>query len=342
MPAHWPAGGGFSLRARVSGFVVSLLLIVPVALGLGFGLSIERGHLSSSQSQAIVDQPAFGAVGEKLVVEEVRMTEAAMSYRPPSSLDVLEIVPTKAATPESISAVADVLGIDEERQYDAEGVSDARSWIHFPRKEDADCFLMCDRYAVAELEDMFSQGAKIELPGPEEARGIADKTLESLGLLEGVRYQGTSPSHSITQSKIGQPDRTSDLALGVWYEAEVDGLPIVGPGARVHVVVGPEGDVIEVHHYAQAARPAGRVQLRQVDAAIADMKTGGGIPPATATIDSVRVVGVEKVQLGYYAAPLPMGISDYKPVYLIRVRLADGTLGEWVVSAYSEGSHLIR
>jgi hypothetical protein len=105
------------------------------------------------------------------------------------------------------------------------------------------------------------------------------------------------------------------------------------------MIVGPEGEIIEICHFSQTAtRSPDGVRLRSVEAAADDLRKGRGMPPSGLTEANCSKVTVERAQLGYYAAPVPMNVSEYLPVYLLRVRLADGSLGEWVVSAYSEGS----
>jgi hypothetical protein len=315
-----------------------MTLALGLVVGLLVGLQLSACSTSNADSVEEIGQPDFGSTGEVLAVEHIVMSGEAATFQPPASMSLYLISPAESVTRESMDRMATLLGLGDDREYALEGLNDSRLAIHFPRSDDINCFCLRDQITPDETARQFEEGAGIELPTPDEARKIADQALASLGLLDDLSFYDASVCDTLTMSGLGQEDRSSAVSIGVWYEATVGGLPLVGPGGRVDVLVGPEGKVIEIRHYAQRAVESGeRVQLRSVSAAVDDLKEGLGLPPSDATAENTKEVVVEKVQLGYYAAPVPMTVADYRPVYLLAVRLADGSLGEWVVSAYAEG-----
>lgn len=333
-----PRGKKFSL----------LLGLGCCALALGIGLFLGVTHNSSQTVEAVsatldgVDQPLFGRRGEEIEVEQIETAPSVGSFKAPESMAVYSIAPLESVTRDAMDKLASALGMSSEREYQEKGLNDSQLALTFPRSDDVDCFCFSDMNTLDDVARQFEEGQTIALPSPEEARGIADNILDSLGLLDGLVFSDAGVCDSMTVSQLGQPERSSPLSIGVWYEASIDGLPLVGPGAKVDVIVGPGGRLLEIRHYVQRAIESGRsVHLRSVSDAIGDLKNGAGQPPPVASVENTRHVTVEKVQLGYYAAPVPTPIRDYVPVYLLAVRLSDGVLGEWIVSAYSEGSLMI-
>jgi hypothetical protein len=318
---------------------LGVILALGLMAGLVFGPQLSACSTSSADSVGEIAQPDFGSTGEVLAVEHIAMSDDAAAFQPSASMPLYLISPAESVTRESMDKMATLLGLGVDREYAAEGLNDSRLAVHFPRSDDITCFCLRDLITPDEAAIQFEQGVEIRMPSLDEAHKTADQALASLGLLDELVFYDASVCDTLTMSGLGQEDRSSAVSIGVWYEATVGGLPLVGPGGRVDVLIGPEGKVIEIRHYAQrAVESAEHVQLRSVAAAVDDLKEGLGMPPSEATAENTKEVVVEKVQLGYYAAPVPAAIADYKPVYLLAVRLADGSVGEWVVSAYAEGT----
>jgi hypothetical protein len=331
-------------RKRLLLFSVLVCCAIAVGTGLFFWLGPNPNGPAKAVS-AIADgaaQPLFGEPGAEIKVEQIETAPSVSSFKAPESMPVYTIASTEKLTREAMDELASTLGMGPKRDYQEKGLNDSQLALSFPRSDDSGCFCFSDMNTLDEVARQFEGGQSISLPSEEEARRIADDSLVSLGLLDGLTFYDVSVCDRITRSQLGQPDRSSPLSIGVWYEASISGFPLVGPGAKVDVVVGPGGKVLEIRHYAQKATKSEReVQLRSISDALEDLKSGMGQPPVEATVENAKQVTVEKAQLGYYAAPVPAGVLDYVPVYLLAVRLSDGSLGEWVVSAYSDGSLMV-
>jgi len=126
--------------------------------------------------------------------------------------------------------------------------------------------------------------------------------------------------------------------MGARYRPLLDGVPLVGAGAKVSVGVDCQGDVVEFYHFAQKATMTARtVTVLPVEAALADLEAGKGELPPDINPERAEHVTVESIELCYYAPPAARGDMYYKPVYVFRVRMTDGTVGDWLISAF-EGS----
>jgi hypothetical protein len=71
-----------------------------------------------------------------------------------------------------------------------------------------------------------------------------------------------------------------------------------------------------------------------VEQAAEDVQAGQGIFPNEAQMDNVSQLTIEGVELAYYDPPEGLSETHYRPVYVFRVRMADGSEGDWIVSAY--------
>jgi len=55
---------------------------------------------------------------------------------------------------------------------------------------------------------------------------------------------------------------------------------------------------------------------------------------AQASPDALSNITVEAIEIAYYGPPEAVSESHYKPIYVFHLILADGTAGEWLISAF--------
>jgi hypothetical protein len=124
------------------------------------------------------------------------------------------------------------------------------------------------------------------------------------------------------------------ITRGVRYPVEIGGLRLID--ADVTVDVAPGGRVIAFSHTVQQAEPDEvEVPILSVMEAAEDVRAGQGLFPNEAHSDNVSQVTIEGVQLAYYNPPEGLTETHYRPVYVFRVRMTDGSEGEWIVAAYA-------
>jgi hypothetical protein len=262
--------------------------------------------------------------------KEVIMSDAVEGYVPPLAFPVYRTVPEGPVTREAMDALADRLGVGPERTYyDSTALSDPRWNLTFHHGDIA-CFTLNNLRFDQEIMKQLEAGRMIKPVSPDSARKSADEILAASGYAEGVEFADTGVRTSVTGPFAGRPSSTYVLSSYVSYRATVGGVRLINAG--VNVDVDPEGQVVGFSHLVQKAELAGEVKLRPVAEALADLRAGRGqCPPQASDLSSVAV---ESIDIAYYAAPVPLGDSYYKPIYVFHVRMGDGKPGEWLLSAF--------
>lgn len=160
--------------------------------------------------------------------------------------------------------------------------------------------------------------APVELPSEEEARDIAEDFLASLigdGVIpEGVEFEFRDIGETMTVTFDRDTEQTETVInhLDVLFSfGELDGIPVEGPGAKIRVSIGEEGEVIGLHYV-----------WREIEKAF-------GAYPAISEDEATEIFkeGIEaefetlEVKLGYYAE------SEYeKQDFLQPYYIFDGTV----------------
>jgi hypothetical protein len=190
--------------------------------------------------------------------------------------------------------LADRLGMAADRRYSFTQSSGLDSWV-----DDGEWNLMFFRSDL----DCFSLRAS---EGDEEAMGAFER---------GEEVQAVSAEEAI--------------AIAV----EIGGLRLIDAGVTVDVA--PGGRVVGFSHKVQRAEPDEvKVPILSVEKAVEDVQAGQGLLPNEARMDNVSQLTIEGVELAYYDPPEALNETHYRPVYVFHVRMADGSEGAWIVSAY--------
>ncbi len=331
-----PAGGGPAEGGRWSFLVLSAICVLVAGAASGCGAaSTGAESAAGATANELVGEAAIGSA--HLPPGEVTMSPEASAFTPPETVECWRVASSTPLTREVMDRQATRLGMGEPRRYTFAGVSDPkRSLVYFG---DADSFIFSEREWDEELAHKFEAGEEIPELTPEEAREKADSFLAETGFAEGLTLSTVGVKEALET-----PSRTCVLALVVAYEAgqTLDGRRVlagreVWAPASASVVVSADGRIVRFAHSGQGAVPAESVKLRPVAAALDDLRAGLGQCPAHATRESLSRVTVTSVDVAYYRPPAAVQEEYYKPVYVFHVSLADGTSGDWLLSAFDGG-----
>jgi hypothetical protein len=301
---------------------------------------VKPAESSSDPSASLVRPVEFQEAAGSFVPVAVSMTGKAADFSPPAQLPVYKINPAEPVTRASMDALATKLGFGQNRGYGEEGLSGSRGSLTFPRADDATCFMLVNTGMIDGAFAAILAGQPPQPVSAEETRDIADAYLKALGMQAGLTFLETYEATAYGTATLDGKEERWVVEMGARYQAFVDGVPLVGPGSKVSVGVGPDGSVAEFYHFAQKAGLAEQnVIIRPVEAALADLELGKGAVPPDINSERAKNITVESVELCYYAPPAPSADMYYKPVYVFHVRMSDGTLGDWLLAAF-DGSTL--
>lgn len=283
------------------------------------------------------DDGANDTVGEAIIGSTHRspgrviLSEEAAAFVAPRTFPAYRVAPERTITDEIAARQADRLGLGEPRVYDANTISDGRWTLSF-RGQDPDCFTLEDILLDAEIMEKVHAGESLPTLSPEQVRGIADVYLTAVGYGDGLEFEQAGVRESVGTATLGGESRTWVITMFANYGAKLDEVRLLDVGATVDVA--PDGRVVAFSHTLQKAEPAEYVTLRPVADAIDDMRAGLGQCPVQAKPGGFVEVTVESIEIAYYAGPPAVRDDYYRPVYVFHVLMADGTRGEWVLSAY--------
>ncbi|CAO5234849.1 hypothetical protein [Frankia sp. AgKG'84/4] len=150
----------------------------------------------------------------------------------------------------------------------------------------------------------------------DQARAVAE------GWVGRFAPAGTRPDvHSVSELEVLVSERTTAqprrlvAGLQVNYRFDLDGVALLGPGAKIQVVVDPAGEVSGAYRFWRDPRPAGQARTISVDEAYSRFAASDLL--AGLTDDTARAQ-VDEVRLGYLSLPPtePQGLLT--PVFELR------------------------
>lgn len=322
--------------------VSAILVIVSVALigvpspGCGEHISTKTTESVATTQLAAQSGIDFGSPGMPMIPGRVTMPDAVKSYAPPASMPLYEVKVEKPLSRQSMEELAKALVIEDPVVWGSQSFSTAEYAVDFPRGDEASCFTLTKKTGIDSYVQMIDQGTEVPAcPSEAEAIKIADARFAALGY-GGLERTGVEVQDAITSSRMGAADVRYDLTRVVSYQTRLDALPLLGPGAKISVTVGPGGEVLRMKHWVVPTAKAPEVKLRSVSLAAEDIAAGKGSPPVRMDSMSVKTVNVTGVSLAYWAEPTPLKKTYYKPVYVFRVVGADGSTGDWIVEAFEK------
>lgn len=313
------------------------LISISSSVGCGEGDQAPIRPVESTECQTPV-RPVqlMGSAGR--YTPEVTMSVEAQHFSPPAEMALYRITPTQPVTEEAKDALTARLILAQNEASGEEDPSGPVGNLSFPRQDDADCFRMEMLWVSDAAFGAILAGQPPQPMSHEETGVIADRYLGFLGMLDDYTFLGTREGCAYGTATPSGEEEYWVVEMLADYQAFIGGVPLVGTGSKVQVGVAANGTVDEFCHFAQAATACKEnVAIRPVTAALDDLEQGRGEVPPSINEKRGRSVTVESVDLWYYAPPPGPEVTYYKPVYVFHVRMADGTLGDWLLSAF-EGS----
>lgn len=170
------------------------------------------------------------------------------------------------------------------------------------------------------------EAGSAELPTPEHAMELADENLKRLGLYDDRAKIVAVDRTEIVTGLPGEPEPPPVVTeVHVNYRFSLDGLPVVGPGAKIQVSFGARGDLIRVLKFWRplALQPVGltrgeerkrslRLRIRKKG----DLESMLLRSPGFARLSKKVHIGVNEAFFGYYAAPPSVPQTSLVPVYV--------------------------
>lgn len=163
----------------------------------------------------------------------------------------------------------------------------------------------------AKEEDAFEAGTVQPALAQAEILKRADAFLEEMHLRDGRARVG---SVTRTTATALDEDDTSTLRTVEWhvsYTFLVDGIPVVGPGAKMQTTLSPEGEVTGFYRFWRGAKHESKkktLRRRQAYTKLRDHRTFGPLQPDAS-------VKIDRVFTAYYAAPIREIQHYLVPIY---------------------------
>jgi hypothetical protein len=320
---------------------LALVVILGFALGsilAGCGGSAGLRSAETTTAGRNIDEAVkidLGSPVLPVVPGVVTVADSVRAFVPPASLPLYEKQAAHPLSTEAMQQLADRLGLSDV-VFASRGFHNATYGVEFPGGDEPTCFTLTMREPNKEYTILIEQGRGDEippLPSDEEAEHMADEQLEKVGLNEGLTGISVSIQDAIVTG-VGSNELTYNLSKSVAYQSTLDGFPLLGPGAKIYVTIGPRGEVVRMAHWVLPSVKGQDISLRHVSAALDDIAAGRGLPPGRITPETATEIAVTAVSLAYWAEPLPMHEEYYKPVYVFTVVDKEGTSGEWIVPAF--------
>jgi len=166
----------------------------------------------------------------------------------------------------------------------------------------------------------------------DQAVEVAEQFLERLGRPDAdVRERRVTEQEVLRTGPEGRSPSATIVALQVNYAFALEGISLVGPGAKVQVGVAGEGEVVSAYRFWRDTVPTGDVAsvapataFRRFSAA----RLFAGLDDRTASVE------MESVELGLYCSPPSEPQAVLLPAYVFRGRLSTALLADYRFVSY--------
>jgi hypothetical protein len=251
----------------------------------------------------------------------------SISIKYPSSLDltveqaVIPLLPRRTPAKRQTGALAKKMAmegqvIDEGALYSVK--TDNAILHHFHASNSI-------RWCQIPARGRSHKAAQLDVRDEDELRSIAEKFLSNLGLLDKEASFASIIYGTMQASEEKAKDGSSKMTSAfVNFSYSFEGLPIVGPGAKAQVEIGPRGSVLSYYRFwrnlTHGNEPM-RLESRPVISWHAAQKLFSHSPAFAKLNDSAEVI-VERARLAYMALPPRDTQGVLFPVYEMRGSVA--------------------
>lgn len=175
-------------------------------------------------------------------------------------------------------------------------------------------------YTVMKTESVFTGSEKLmtvkeNTPKKEEAAVIAEKILEQYGglpddaVLVKVEQVFLTQYNTRTQSVEEQYPQFTQVI----YQQEINGAPVVGPGAEINICLGENGELLQIEKAWRHVEFAGDVPVISAAEAYEKLQERDLLVIPQSSLDGVRI---SDIKLGYYAEHREHDQEIYSPVWI--------------------------
>jgi len=156
---------------------------------------------------------------------------------------------------------------------------------------------------------------KTDTPSVDEAPSLALKALEGYGGLpeDAVLHLVEKVYLNKYDVKTGINEPVAPQWTLVIFEQEVQGNPVIGPGAEIWVALGENGGLLQLDKVWRTVKYQTDVPIITSQEAFSRLSKGEMLIPIQSGLGSVTI---NKIKLGYYAEDRKYEQKQYKPVWI--------------------------
>jgi len=298
--------GSISKRHVVIGMLLVAVAAAAVVLALAFipGGSSEIPPLDAPGECA--NKPVQGKLTINVEDEDLPQT--------PEKMTVYCLEPI-VKTEEEIQELAAKFGVtDIERSHKEISSKEYDSYQGMKGDKIESCLAF--GYDLTDGSFNFQNHAKYgkenpDLPTKDESRGIALETLENLGLLPDEAYVSGTGGQERETIRDGEWVKFF-LHRDVIISRKLDGCYIIGPGMRIKVSLGTNGELIGLDSTVRNPVPYKEYKTKSAEDALRDAQNGKKTMNLHPEVEDPEVT---KVEILYYADPAKPENKYLQPVY---------------------------
>lgn len=161
------------------------------------------------------------------------------------------------------------------------------------------------------------------LPSDAEAMEIAETFLSSRGLLpsDAVVSNVVADEQGEINTSTKEVSNVIKTDLQVIFDRKIDNIPVIGPGSKLKVYIGDEGEVIGVYKAWRALEPYSECTIKTPEEAFEDLKAGKCRFAGPIGFDKAIV---KEISLAYYIEAADKEQDFVEPVYVFKGELLFG------------------
>jgi len=162
-----------------------------------------------------------------------------------------------------------------------------------------------------------------KLPSDAEAMEIAETFLSSRGLFP----SGAVVSNVVADEQCEINTSTKEVSnviktdLQVIFDRKIDNIPVIGPGSKLKVYIGNDGEVIGFYKAWRALEPYSECKIKTPEEAFENLKAGKCRFAGPIGFDKAIV---EEISLAYYIEAADKEQDFVEPVYVFKGKLLFG------------------
>ena len=279
-----------------------VLLVIFIAAGIGIGLFF----LVSRVSRVTISLDAPAEAANKPVEGKIKIDLGTMeNLRVPEKVSVYEYKGV-ASSFEEIEEIARKLGVSDKLKPDSnieDLYSASNGMISFDYHSDDPSYIWRDK-AKYGMENP-------DLPTKEESRVIATRVLRELGLLPDEAYVCATGGVEEETERDGENVKFF-LYRDVIFSRKLDGYYVIGPGMRIKVSLGTNGELIGLDSTIRNLVPYKEYETKSIEDALRDAQRGKNTMNLHPEVEDPEVT---KVEILYYADPASPENKFLQPVY---------------------------